>query len=83
MNIIQSYVWRHISGRLASTSGSLPWTGAPGNRQDDWERVPNGFTALWPDGSRGFGHRPNPDTRERAEAMAAEFPARFPGFSSM
>lgn len=78
-----AFVMRHKStGRKASCHGAHPATGAPGNTYDDWERVENGFTAHWPDGTIGFGHRPNPATRETAENWLAKM-KNFKGWSQM
>jgi hypothetical protein len=68
------------TGATASPYGAVPWTGAPGNRREDWEMEEVGFTISWPDGTVGIGRQPFA-TREAAEAWMKEHP-RFRGMSA-
>ena len=73
--VIESKIWRHRSGRTASPYGAAPWTGAPGDRESDWELESAGWTIRWDDGTVGTGQRPA-RTREEAEARLARIMAR-------
>jgi hypothetical protein len=66
--VIEAKVWRHVSGRTASTRGAHPWT----NPADaaDWKIETQGWTVRNPHtGETGMGHRALA-TRELAEALA-------------
>ena len=54
--VIEHMVWKHTTGRTASTRGACPWTRE--SEKDDWAMVPAGFTVLHPDGTTGLGCPP-------------------------
>lgn len=56
--VIPSRIWRHRSGAGASPYGAVPWTGAPGNRKEDWHMEDMGWTIQWSDGTVGIGRQP-------------------------
>lgn len=68
IEVIPSRRWRHRSGRTASIYGALPWTGARGNTEADWQMEESGWTWRNDNGTIGLG-RPPADTREEAEAV--------------
>jgi hypothetical protein len=74
--VIESKHWRHRTGRTASPYGSVPWTGAPGDRESDWQMESAGWTIQWDDGTVGIGRVPF-ETPEQAEAWLAKERARL------
>lgn len=76
LRVIESKHWRHTSGRTASIYGSLPWTGRPGDRQEDWTMVTAGYTWENSNGTIGLGRVPA-KTFEEAEQVMIAFNARF------
>lgn len=65
--VIPSRRWKNKrTGATASPYGAVPWTGAPGDRKEDWELENVGWTIQWADGTTGIGRVPFP-TREEAE----------------
>jgi hypothetical protein len=76
--VIPSRHWRHRSGATASPYGAVPWTGAPGDREEDWQMETSGWTIQWEDGTVGIGRMPSP-TREEAEAWLEQDRARREG----
>jgi hypothetical protein len=65
--VIPSRRWVHRGGRTASIYGAVPWTGVPGDREEDWHMEHAGWTIQWSDGTVGIGRVPF-ETREQAEA---------------
>jgi hypothetical protein len=57
--VIPSKRWKHKdSGALASLYGAVPWSGAPGDRKEDWQLEDVGYTIQWSDGTVGTGQKP-------------------------
>jgi hypothetical protein len=75
--VIEHMVWKHTSGRTASTRGACPWT--RDSERNDWSMDLAGFTVLHPDGTTGLG-RPPFLTREDAQAWCDKNP-NFKGMS--
>lgn len=76
LKVIESRVWRHRNGATASIYGSLPWTGAPGNRKEDWTMETRGWTWECSNGTIGLGRVPAA-TKEEAEEVMRKHNARF------
>lgn len=74
--VVPSRVLVHRSGRTASPYGAVPWTGAPGDRESDWQVQDRGWTIRWSDGTVGIGRQPF-ETREQAEAWLDKERARL------
>lgn len=63
--IIPSKRWENkTTGATASIYGAAPWTGARGDRQEDWEMKTVGWTVRWSDGTIGIGRQPFQSRRE-------------------
>ena len=78
--VIPSKRWKHKqTGATASLYGAVPWTGAPGDRKEDWHLEEVGWTISWPDGTIGIG-RPPFKSKAEAEKWVEEHP-RFPGMN--
>ncbi len=75
LRVIPSRLWVSKDGRTASVYGSLPWTGRPGDRKEDWEMKEVGWTWENADGTVGLGRVPA-RTREEAEEVMARVNAR-------
>jgi hypothetical protein len=75
--VIEHMVWKHTSGRTASTRGAIPWT----NRAEeaDWDMCLAGFTVLHADGTTGIG-KPPFKTAEEAQEWCDKNP-NFKGMS--
>jgi hypothetical protein len=73
--VIPARRWRHRNGSTASIYGAVPWTGAPGNTQSDWEMETSGWTWVNRDGTIGLGRVPAA-TREEAEEVMRRVNAR-------
>ena len=65
--VVPSRRWKHRNGATASPYGAVPWTGAPGNRKEDWSKETVGWTIQWGDGTVGIGRQP---FKTQAEAQA-------------
>lgn len=76
LRVLESKRWRHVSGRTASPFGACPWTGAPGDRQEDWTLETVGWTWENSNGTYGLGRR-DAATRAEAEEIMARHNARF------
>ena len=68
LDVIPARHWVHRTGRTASVYGAVPWTGAPGNQESDWEMETVGWTWQNDDGTVGLGRVPA-KTREEAVAL--------------
>lgn len=76
IEVIPARHWLHkASGLRASIYGAVPWTGAAGNTEEDWEMVTSGFTWLNDNGTVGLGRVPAA-TREEADAVMERMNAR-------
>lgn len=63
--VIPSKRWENkTTGATASIYGAVPWTGAPGDREEDWELKTVGWTIRWSDGTTGIGRQPFESQRE-------------------
>jgi hypothetical protein len=70
--VIEARHWKHKdSGATASLYGSIPWSGRPGDRKEDWQLVGVGWTIQWEDGTIGIGRQPF-KTKEEAENFLVE-----------
>jgi hypothetical protein len=50
--VIESKRWKHkATGATASLYGAVPWSGAPGDRKEDWQLENVGWTIRWDDGT--------------------------------
>lgn len=76
LRVIESKVWVHRSGRKASPYGAVPWTGAVGDKREDWTLETRGWTWEMSTGTFGLGRAPAA-TREEAETIMAAHNARF------
>lgn len=70
--VIPSRRWRHSSGATASPYGAVPWTGAPGDRKEDWRLENVGWTIAWDDGTVGIGRVPFPTQAEAQDWLDRE-----------
>ena len=78
--VIPSVQWKHkATGAAASLFGAVPWSGAPGDTKEDWEKVTVGWTIRHPDGTIGLGQKPF-HTKEEAEKWVEAHP-KFPGMN--
>ena len=69
VGVLPARHWRHKGdGRTASLYGSIPWSGARGNTEADWEIVTSGWTWENANGTIGLGRVPA-DTKEEAEEI--------------
>jgi hypothetical protein len=68
LRVIPAKRWRKNTGQTASVYGSVPWTGAPGNRKEDWHMEESGWTWENRNGTVGLGRVPAA-TREEAEEI--------------
>lgn len=75
VRVIESRVWRHVSGATASIYGAVPWTGATGNQREHWTMVTQGYTWEMSNGTIGLGRVPA-KTREEAEEVMRKINAR-------
>lgn len=74
--IIKSRRWKHkATGATASLYGAVPWSGAPGDRKEDWILEDVGYTIQWEDGTIGVG-RPPFNSEAEAEAWLERDRAR-------
>lgn len=78
--VIVSRVWLHRNGARASIYGAVPWTGAPGNRKEDWAMVTQGWTWECSNGTIGLGRVPAA-TKAEAEEVMRKHNARFGGMT--
>lgn len=74
--IIPSRRWKHkATGATASLYGAVPWSGAPGDRKEDWVLEDVGYTIQWEDGTIGVG-RPPFNSKAEAESWLERDKAR-------
>jgi hypothetical protein len=68
--VIESKRWKHKeSGATASLFGAVPWSGAPGDRKEDWQLEGVGWTIRWDDGTVGIGRQPFKSKAEAEEHL--------------
>ena len=66
--VIESKHWIHTdTGAKASLYGALPWSGAPGDRKEDWKVDTVGWTIRWDNGTVGVGRKPFHSKQEAEE----------------
>jgi len=70
--------WKNrTTGATAGLYGSIPWTGAPGDRKEDWAVETVGWTIRWADGTEGVGRQPFQSEQE-AQAWLDSYYSRRP-----
>jgi hypothetical protein len=77
--VIESKHWTHKdTGATASLYGAVPWSGAPGDRKENWRLDTVGWTIGWYDGTVGTGGKPF-HSKQEAEEWLLQHP-RAPRF---
>lgn len=66
IEVVESRVWVHVSGRRTSVHGSCPWTSD--RERKDWALQTQGYTWHLDNGTIGLGRVPA-KTREEAEEV--------------
>ena len=68
--VIESRRWTHKdTGSTASLYGAVPWSGARGDKKEDWKLESVGWTIRWSDGTVGIGRRPFNSKQEAEEFL--------------
>lgn len=67
--VIPTRRWRHRSGRTASLYGAVPWSGAAGDRREDWTLEDAGWTWQNRNGTIGLGRQPAATYEEAVSVM--------------
>jgi hypothetical protein len=73
--VIESKHWKHkLTGATASLYGAVPWSGAKGDKKEDWELVSTGWTIRWADGTIGrMDGKPPFHSKGEGEAYLEKF----------